>query len=119
MPHNSEQLPLPWDAMKKETAEKTSLALLRISSVLDTLLHEYEEKLGEEEFIAYRKKFGEILASVYLEVLRPLWKEHPELEPEEMDGPYKVDKAVNQEVFKLIVSVPQKPDMSDMSAKPD
>lgn len=38
----------------------------------------------EAEFLAYRRAAGYVLGYLYLDVVRPLHKRHPDLEPEEL-----------------------------------
>jgi hypothetical protein len=59
------------------------------------LLHESNNRLNdamrlvldncpEPEFIAFRKEVGQIMGSVFFDLMRPIHRAHPELEPEQI-----------------------------------
>lgn len=43
-----------------------------------------QEKCSDEEFQAYRKAAGFVMGYIYTDVVAPLHKEHPDLEPPEL-----------------------------------
>ena len=76
--------------MEKDLAEETSLLALKVSSTLDNHLRKIQESCSKEDFNVMRKGIGYVMGYLYTDVMEPLWKMHPELRPEEMDGTYKV-----------------------------
>ena len=76
--------------MEKDLAEETSLLALKVSSTLDNHLRKLHETCDKEDFEKMRKGIGFVMGYLYTDVMEPLWNMHPELRPEEMDGPYKV-----------------------------
>ena len=87
--------------MKKELAEKTILAMQMASCVMDNHLQNLEGALDKKEFREYAQKTGKIMGEIYTEVLRPLWVEHPEFLPKQMQGEY----VVNEQMYKDILEV--------------
>ena len=57
--------------------------MLDISGHLDDSLYEVQERCSTEEFEKYRRGVGYILAYIATEVLNPIYRAHPDIEPEE------------------------------------
>jgi hypothetical protein len=72
--------------MIKETAvaRQISEVLLEISGQLDRSIITVKERCPAEEFHTYRRAVGRILGEI-LDVLNPLYEEHPSLKPPQMD----------------------------------
>ncbi len=87
--------------MDKEIAEKTSLAMQMASSLVNSHLQNLQGVLPKEEFNEYAHKTGKVMGEIYVEILRPLWEEHPELLPKQMDGEY----AVNEQMYHDLLEV--------------
>jgi hypothetical protein len=62
-------------------AAGVSKLMLEFSDGLDQSVAAVREACSDEEFVAYRSAISRILAEVLLEVLNPLYKEHPNLKP--------------------------------------
>ena len=43
-----------------------------------------QDNCSDDEFIEYRKAAGFVMGYIYTDVLRPIYKQHPELEPPEL-----------------------------------
>ena len=43
-----------------------------------------QEKCSDEEFHTYRRAAGFVMGYIYTDVVAPLYKEHPDLEPPEL-----------------------------------
>ncbi len=71
----------------KEIAKQLISVLERCSSELNESVHLVQQKCTAEEFSAYRRGAGMVMGYIYTDVLAPLWKEHPDLEPPEMREP--------------------------------
>ena len=68
----------------KALATQISDMLWEISGQLDRSIAEVQEKCTPEEFRAYRHAIGKVMGELYLEALRPLYKTHPDLEPDDI-----------------------------------
>lgn len=68
--------------MDKEEARRISEVVLSCSGDLDWSVGVLQHTVGEEFFQDYRRKVGEIMGLLYIEVLRGIFAEHPDLEPE-------------------------------------
>ena len=87
--------------MNKDIAEKTALAMQMASCIVDNHLRSLQDVLDKDEFSDYAQKSGKIMGEIYVEVLRPLWEEYPELLPKQMEGEY----VVNEQMYKDILEV--------------
>lgn len=80
--------------MDKELTEETSLLVMRVSSTLDKHLRKIMENSSKEDFEKMRSSIGFAMGYLYTDVLEPLWHQHPELRPEDMDGSYRIPQDV-------------------------
>jgi hypothetical protein len=62
-------------------ARQISDLMIEISGRLDASIVTVEENCSSEEFKIYRRAVGSILGEILLEVMNPLYKEHPSLKP--------------------------------------
>ena len=73
------------------------------SCIVDNHLSNLQEALTKDEFSEYAQKTGKIMGEIYLQVLRPLWEEFPELLPEQMDGgKYVVDENMYKDTLEVL-----------------
>jgi hypothetical protein len=70
--------------MRHDVAEQASAALYDASRKMDSTLMLIMEECSDEEFRKYRRPTGYAMGNLYLEVIRRIEREHPDLEPEEM-----------------------------------
>jgi len=70
--------------VKKSLAKTVCKALLDCSGKLDSSVLAIERVCGEEFLSRYRRQVGQILGLFYIEILRGVFLEHPDLEPESM-----------------------------------
>jgi hypothetical protein len=63
------------------TAKRISDLMLDISGQLDESVATVKRTCPPEEFESYRRTVGRILGQVLLNVLNPLYAEHPTLKP--------------------------------------
>ena len=68
--------------MERETAKRASELLLEASGCLDESIASVEENSSEAEFAAYREALSKILTDLWFEVLKPIYVEHSDLEPD-------------------------------------
>jgi hypothetical protein len=74
------------EKMKQKTiAEQINNLMLEYGSKLDNSLALVKKECDEEDFLAYRNAVGKLLAMMLTEVMNPLYKEHPDLKPKELD----------------------------------
>jgi hypothetical protein len=66
-------------------ARQVSDLMVEISGRLNNSIVTVEEKCPSEEFEAYRRAVGAIMGEILLEVMNPLYKEHPTLKPSGLD----------------------------------
>jgi len=87
--------------MNKITAKKVTLIALQANALLNQCLTDLESDLPEEELRDYYRKFGKSMGETYLEILEPLWEEHPDLLPVEMEGTFDIDHTIFKTLYKL------------------
>ena len=71
--------------MKKKFAAKVTKELLESTARLDETLGFIKANCSDEEFRKYRHAVGVAMGEIYLELLEPLFKEHPSLIPASWD----------------------------------
>ena len=70
--------------VKKETASEISALLLEFSGTLDNSVALVASDGNADETAHYKRVVGKIMGEMFVEVLRPLYSEHPELKPPEL-----------------------------------
>jgi len=70
--------------MNKGQAEKVARALLSCAGKLDESVGLLRHDMDEEGYLSYRREIGEIMGLLYIDILRPIFAQYPELEPETM-----------------------------------
>lgn len=70
--------------MDKDTAKRVSELLLEASGCLDESVIVVKENCPESEFVAHREAISKVMADLWFYVLRPIYFEHPDLEPDEV-----------------------------------
>jgi len=87
--------------MDKATAKKTALIVLQSNALLNQYLMDLEGDLEKNEYKKHCEKFGKVMAEIYLEILKPIWDEYPDLLPVEMDGNYQIDQKLFKEIYEF------------------
>lgn len=85
--------------MNIEVAEKVAVLMLQINSKLNDSVAYVRDTCNKEEFEAYRKAAGKLMGAILIDVEEPIYKEHPSLRPDGLDGPYKVDPKIFEPRF--------------------
>jgi uncharacterized protein (UPF0305 family) len=68
--------------MEYATAKAISDVMLDVSEQLNqSVVFIQKHTKDEEEFIKYRRAVGAIMATIWEEVIHPLYTEHPDLKP--------------------------------------
>lgn len=70
--------------MKRDVAREISTLMLETTEKLDRSVVRMRAQLPPAEFGTYGRAVGTILAEIIMEVLDPLYAEHPDLKPPEM-----------------------------------
>jgi hypothetical protein len=70
--------------MERHVAEQALTDLFDASRKMNTALLLIQKECPEKEFRAYRTGVGLAMGYLYNEIIRPILREHPDLEPEEM-----------------------------------
>jgi hypothetical protein len=68
----------------KETAKHISDLMLEIGSKLNQSAALVRDTCEADEFDAYRGVVGQLMGTMFLEVMNPLYSVHPELKPNEL-----------------------------------
>lgn len=72
--------------MKNElVARQISELMLDIGSRLDRSVELIRQNATSDEFMIYRRAVGAVMAEILLEVLNPLYDQHPSIKPPELD----------------------------------
>jgi|HubBroStandDraft_6_1064221.scaffolds.fasta_scaffold1289512_1 hypothetical protein len=72
--------------MKKEVAENISKLMLEYAAKLNDSVRLVMENCPKEEFHVYRRAVGKVMGEM-LEIINPLYREHPDLRPEGLNPP--------------------------------
>jgi hypothetical protein len=70
--------------MDKQVAKRVSEFVLEASGELDESVAFVRANCPEAEFLAYRETLSKIMSDLWSEILKPIYREHPDLEPEEL-----------------------------------
>jgi len=86
-------------SMTKDDAEKLSILMMQINSMMNDSVAFVRDNDKDEIFDGYARTAGKIMGSLFLDIEEKLWNKYPELRPEQMDGDYKVDPKIFQPRF--------------------
>ena len=70
--------------MRKEIAQEMLSMLEAQSKELNNSLIRVQENCSKDEFEAYREEIGKIMGAMYLDIMKPIHRKYPELEPVEL-----------------------------------
>jgi len=85
--------------MTELEAEKLSIALMQVVSLLDQTAAYVQDKDQTEHWLKYRQAVGRAMAEVCLGLEEPLWQRFPNLRPEGLGGPYLLDPTIFEPRF--------------------
>ncbi len=68
--------------MRRDLAEKICTTLLECSGKLDRSVGVLARAVDAEFFDCYRRSVGQALGAIYLDILREVFEEFPDLEPD-------------------------------------
>jgi hypothetical protein len=69
----------------KEVASRVSQLMLEFGAKLNESVALAKERCSDAEFKAYRTVVGRLMGEMLLEVMNPLYAEHPDLKPKELE----------------------------------
>lgn len=81
--------------MEHHIAEQVMAALLNATTKLNGMLWLILNKCTKEQFVAYRRGVGGAMGYLFVDILEPILREHPDLEPEELKQPYEKSDGTN------------------------
>lgn len=70
--------------MTKTTAKAVSELMLSIGASLDESISTVQASESDSEFRKYRDSVSKIMTTMLLEIMNPLYAEHPDLKPQEL-----------------------------------
>ncbi|EPX62622.1 hypothetical protein D187_008810 [Cystobacter fuscus DSM 2262] len=80
--------------MTRETARKLSELMVDVGRRLDESLHEVQGRESEEFFKKYRRTVGDLMGTMLMEVMNPIYAHYPDLTPPQLRQPgFTPDKA--------------------------
>lgn len=71
--------------MKKDVAETISKLMLEYGAKLDSSVKLVMDTSSADEFEAYRTAVGQIMGTMLVDIMNPIYREHPDLKPPELD----------------------------------
>jgi hypothetical protein len=71
----------------KDTAAEVEKMMRQCSESLNESIRRVMDTCPDDEFKAYRRVIGQIMGSIYLDVMQPIHRQYPDLEPEELKRP--------------------------------
>jgi hypothetical protein len=73
--------------MKRDVAETINKLMLEYGAKLDESVKLVMETCSSAEFESYRAAVGQIMGTMLLDVMNPIYREHPDLKPHQLDEP--------------------------------
>jgi hypothetical protein len=70
--------------LERDRAEKIATLALRTSGDLNSLLIELIEDAGPDRTAECKQLIGSMLGEIYFRILRPIYKLHPDVAPDEL-----------------------------------
>jgi hypothetical protein len=67
--------------MDRATAQRISALMLDYGAKLDESVDFVKTRCSDEEFNRYKEAVGRILGNMLLDIMNPLYEEHPDLRP--------------------------------------
>ena len=71
--------------MKKDVAETINRLMLDYGAKLDSSVKLVMDTSSAEEFEAYRMAVAQIMGTMLLDIMNPIYREHPDLKPPELE----------------------------------
>ena len=71
---------------QKDVAAEISQLMLGCGSKLNSSVELVKTRCSAEEFEVYQRAIGNLMADMLLDVMNPLYEQHPDLRPAELEG---------------------------------
>ncbi len=71
--------------MKRDIAETINNLMLEYGAKLDESVRFVMENCSKDEFDRYRSAVGQMMGTMLLDVMNPIYREHPDLKPPQLD----------------------------------
>jgi hypothetical protein len=71
----------------KDTAAEVEKLMRQCSETLNESIRRVMETCPEDEFKAYRRAVAQVMGSIYTDIMQPIHRQYPDLEPEELRRP--------------------------------
>jgi hypothetical protein len=71
--------------MKKDIAETINRLMLEYGAKLDSSVKLVMDTSSAEEFEAYRAAVAQIMGTMLVDIMNPIYREHPDLKPPELE----------------------------------
>jgi len=68
----------------KEVAKYIECLMRQISGEINESIIEIQEKCSPREFEEYRRAAGKVMGYIFLDIMNPIYKRHPEIMPDEL-----------------------------------
>jgi hypothetical protein len=66
-------------------ARQVSNLMLELGAKLDASVAEMQYQLPEDEFAKYRRAIGEVMGAMLLDIMTPIYQQHPQLKPPQLN----------------------------------
>ena len=67
--------------MTRQTAEKAIRALLSAARGVNDNLFLVQPEMSDASYAEYKKRSGEVMAAIYLDLMKPIVANYPDLDP--------------------------------------
>ncbi len=67
-----------------DAARRVSARMLKIGAKLDASIADVQASCPLPEFERYRREVGQIMGRMLLDIMNPLYDQHPEIKPKEL-----------------------------------
>ncbi|WP_444935805.1 hypothetical protein ACJJIW_16870 [Microbulbifer sp. JMSA004] len=71
--------------MKKEVAGEIVSLMLEFGARLDQSVALVQDNCSKDELVSYRRAVGKLMGNMLLDIMNPIFNEHPELKPDELE----------------------------------
>jgi len=71
--------------MKRDVAEAINALMLEYGAKLDDSVRLVMQSCSEAEFYAYRAAIAQMMGTMLIDVMNPIYREYPDLKPPELD----------------------------------
>lgn len=85
--------------MSPGDAERLNVLLLQIQVKLSQSVSFIRDHDSTKSFESYQRVVATMMATVQLDIQERLWRDYPQLRPEFLKGPYKIDPKIYEPAF--------------------